>query len=91
MPWPISLLKSLENWIRNFVWSGDIHTRKIVTVAWSKVCCPMQEGGLGLRSIRSINDAAMLQLSWDLIASEINGQVSCELGFFKIQNQLLDM
>jgi hypothetical protein len=34
---PVSLLRSLEKWIKNFIWSGDIKQRKLVTVAWKKV------------------------------------------------------
>ncbi|KAL5148561.1 hypothetical protein HKD37_13G035593 [Glycine soja] len=29
--WPISLIKSLDSWICNFIWIGDIHHRKVVT------------------------------------------------------------
>ncbi|KHN48865.1 hypothetical protein glysoja_019374 [Glycine soja] len=32
--WPQSLLQDLECWVRNFIWSGDIDSRKCVTVAW---------------------------------------------------------
>lgn len=31
--WPVSLIMQLDGWIRNFIWSGDIHKRKYVTVA----------------------------------------------------------
>lgn len=32
--WPIASFKSIDRWIRirNFVWFGDIHTRKFVTM-----------------------------------------------------------
>lgn len=30
---PISLIKTVDKWVRNFVWSGDINTKKVVTVA----------------------------------------------------------
>lgn len=66
--WPISLIKQVDGWIRNFIWSGDIHKRKYVTVAW-KVCFPISDGGLDLRRIRSINEASMLKMCWDLISS----------------------
>lgn len=61
--WPKSLLKQLDTWIRSFIWSGDIYTRKLVTVSWEKLCCSFEEGGIGLRSLRAINEAAMLKLS----------------------------
>lgn len=59
--WPVSLLKLLDTWIRNFIWSGSIDSRKIVTVAWNTLCSPFAEGGLGLRSLSSINKAALLK------------------------------
>lgn len=36
---------------RNFIWSGDTEKRKVVIVAWRKVCKPKEEGSLGLRSL----------------------------------------
>lgn len=66
--WPASLLKSMEPWIKNFVWSGDIFKRKLVTVAWKTVCTPFLDGGLGIRPLKAINHAALLKLSWNVIS-----------------------
>ncbi|MCH91212.1 RNA-directed DNA polymerase (Reverse transcriptase), partial [Trifolium medium] len=68
--WPTSILKSIKAWIRNFIWSGSIDQRKLVTVAWKKICAPFDEGGLGLRSLRVLNVAANLKLCWDLMHSD---------------------
>lgn len=68
--WPISLLKNIDLWFRNFIWSGDVGIHKIVTVSWSKVCSPIKEGGLGVRSTRKLNEAGILKLSWDLVSSK---------------------
>lgn len=38
-------------------------------MAWSLVCSPKSSGGLGLRSIRSINKAALMKLTWELVSS----------------------
>ncbi|GAU35044.1 hypothetical protein TSUD_30100 [Trifolium subterraneum] len=67
--WPISLLRELERWIKNFIWSGDINQRKLFTVAWKKVCKPYSQGGLGLRSLIILNEASNLKLCWDLFNS----------------------
>lgn len=67
--WPISLLKDLERMIWNFIWSGDVDKRKLVTVAWHKTCRPFNERGLGLRSLRTLNEAANLKVFWDLFQS----------------------
>ncbi|GAU47353.1 hypothetical protein TSUD_190190 [Trifolium subterraneum] len=68
--WPISLLKSIETWSRNFIWSSDINKRKLVTVAWKKICVPYSEGGLGLRSLISLNEAANLKQCLEFFHSE---------------------
>lgn len=52
--WPIALLNQLDNCIRNFIWAGDVNVRKLVTVAWKKVCKPTNEGGLGIQSWRPL-------------------------------------
>ncbi|KAK2424264.1 hypothetical protein QL285_034644 [Trifolium repens] len=64
--WPVSLLKDLEKCIRNFIWSGDIEKRKLVTVSWKKICRPLSQGGLNLRSLISLNNASNLKLCWSL-------------------------
>lgn len=68
--WPIALLKLIDKWIKNFIWSGDIHTKEVMTVAWHKLCSPTHEGGIGLRSIRSINESSMLKLAWEVCSSD---------------------
>jgi len=69
--WPVKLLKDMEKWMRNFIWSGDVNQRKLVTVAWHKVCTPLKEGGLGLRNLSHINEAGNLKNCWDILQSEL--------------------
>ena len=67
--WPTSLLKDLEKSIRNFIWSGDTTKRKMVTVAWIKVCKITSQCGLSIRSLIDLNEASNLKLCWDFINS----------------------
>jgi len=67
--WPISLLKSMEKCIKNFIWTGDTAKRKLVTVAWKKVCNSYEGGGLGIRSLVRLNEAFNLKLGWDMLHS----------------------
>jgi hypothetical protein len=67
--WPVSLLKEVEKWIRNFIWSGDIDKRKLVTVSWKNLCRPYSQGGLNLRSLVKLNLATNLHLCWNLLNS----------------------
>ncbi|CAJ2645220.1 unnamed protein product [Trifolium pratense] len=68
--WPISLIKMLDRYMRNFIWSGDLLVRKLVTVSWNKMCSPIDEGGLGIRSLSNLNKASNLKLFWELFNSD---------------------
>ncbi|KAI5422272.1 hypothetical protein KIW84_045654 [Lathyrus oleraceus] len=70
LSFPVILCIQLERYMRNFLWSGDLENKKLVTVSWSTVCTPVSEGGLGLRSIPKINEAFILKLCWDILHSE---------------------
>ena len=44
-----------------------------LTVAWQKCykCCrPTEEGGLGMRSIKTLNEASNLKHCWDMLRSD---------------------
>ncbi|XP_019451753.1 PREDICTED: uncharacterized protein LOC109353847 [Lupinus angustifolius] len=62
----------VDNCARNFIWSGDIAVKKLVTVAWYKVCSYMEEGGLGIKSFKCLNKAYMLKLTWELKTSNLD-------------------
>ncbi|PNX62717.1 hypothetical protein L195_g053127, partial [Trifolium pratense] len=66
----VTLIKELERYLRNFIWSGDLLTRKMVTVAWNTVCTPIAEGGLGIRSFAKLNQASNLKLFWEFLNSD---------------------
>ncbi|KAK2430924.1 hypothetical protein QL285_029213 [Trifolium repens] len=68
--WPMSLLKDLEKCIRNFIWSGDLDKRKLVTVSWKKMCRPLAQGGLNIRSLIQLNKASNLKFCWTLFNSK---------------------
>lgn len=56
--WPKQLLRKLESFINNFIWTGDIHKRGAVTVKWKLICKPVEEG-LGIKSLCEFNEACM--------------------------------
>ncbi|XP_042499710.1 uncharacterized protein LOC122077876 [Macadamia integrifolia] len=62
--WPSSLITTLERWMRNFVWSGEIDATKKIVVNWDQCCKPKEEGGLGLRRLRDMNKAMLCKTAW---------------------------
>ncbi|KAL8527709.1 hypothetical protein ACS0TY_005524 [Phlomoides rotata] len=55
--WPRSLLNKIDKAMRNFIWMGSIEKKGSCMVNWAKVCAPKEEGGLGIRSIETANEA----------------------------------
>jgi len=69
--WPRRLLRLLDSWIKKFIWSGDVLTKKVCTVTWKVMCRPWAEGGLDIKPTRLNNEALILKFSWDIITKEI--------------------
>ena len=57
-------LETLEKHIRNFFWGSFDDTKKMKTISWSKICQPIEQGGLGLRLVRAIVDAVIQRQVW---------------------------
>jgi hypothetical protein len=68
--WPKRLLRLLDSWLKNFIWRGDVLSKKVCTVSWKIMCRPWSEGGLDLKPTRLINEALILKLAWDMLANE---------------------
>ncbi|XP_058756625.1 uncharacterized protein LOC131629842 [Vicia villosa] len=68
--WPASIIKNIEKWMRNFIWSGNLDKKKLVTVSW-KICCKdLKEGGLGIKSLRNFNSASNALLCWNFLRNK---------------------
>jgi hypothetical protein len=68
--WPTSLIKIVEKFVWNFIWSGDVDKRKLVIISWKKVCRPYSQGGLNIRSLSNLNKASNLKLRWSFFNSK---------------------
>lgn len=75
--WPCRLLRLLDSWLKNFIWSGNTHTKKVCTVSWKVLCRPWSSGVLDIKPSRLINDSFMLKLAWNLISSNSQWAVLC--------------
>jgi len=54
---PIDLIKELERYMQNFIWSGDLNNKKLVIVVGKTICTPISEGGMGIISFLILNEA----------------------------------
>lgn len=65
--WPNSLLKDIQKWCENFIWSDDTLKKKLVTIAQRKCYLDLTYGGLG---ITSINEASNPLQCWNMTDSK---------------------
>ncbi|KAK4383920.1 hypothetical protein Sango_3108200 [Sesamum angolense] len=66
---PKGVLKTLENKMRQFLWQGSAGSRN-VKVAWAWISKPKEEGGLGIRSLTTTNQALMLKQLWRILQTD---------------------
>ena len=48
----------------NFLWGGIDESPKFCLVKWAQVCSPLQCGGLGIRNLRTFNQALLGKWLW---------------------------
>ncbi|KAL0344288.1 UNVERIFIED_CONTAM: putative ribonuclease H protein [Sesamum angustifolium] len=65
---PKGVLKNLEK-MRKFLWYGSTGSGN-AKVAWERICKPKEEGGLGLHSLITTNQALMLKQLWRIIQND---------------------
>lgn len=66
----VSLTNEIEKLIRSFLWSNGGSVRGKAKVKWSEVCLPIEQGGLGIKSLRMWNRALMTKHIWNILCKE---------------------
>lgn len=65
---PKGCIKTIESLSSRFLWSGNLKKKGIAKIAWTTVCLPKEEGGLGLRSFTVWNKVLCLRFIWLLLS-----------------------
>ncbi|CAH9141051.1 unnamed protein product, partial [Cuscuta epithymum] len=61
---PKKVISILERKLANFFWGFSNNRNKHHWLAWSKLCLPTNEGGLGIRTLSSLEKAFSIKLWW---------------------------
>lgn len=61
---PNSVIIELNRLMRNFFWGQEEGKRYMAYVAWANICRPIDDGGLGIRDLATVNDALLLKSLW---------------------------
>ncbi|GAV85045.1 hypothetical protein CFOL_v3_28485, partial [Cephalotus follicularis] len=65
-PLPLSTCDSIDKLNINFLWNDWPDAHKIHLVNWETVCKQKNFGGLGIRNMRVVNEAALAKLGWQI-------------------------
>lgn len=63
---PQASTDEIESPCAAFLWSGSPNITSRAKVAWADVCCPYEDGGLGIRSVKEVTTVFILKLIWRL-------------------------
>ncbi|GAV70127.1 hypothetical protein CFOL_v3_13625, partial [Cephalotus follicularis] len=61
---PEAVTKECDRILRSYLWHGVGNVKKSGKVAWSRVCKPREEGGLGIKNCKGWNQAAIMKIGW---------------------------
>ncbi|GAV90977.1 hypothetical protein CFOL_v3_34377 [Cephalotus follicularis] len=64
---PAKVMTECERILRRFLWGGNGSVFKQSLVKWANVCLPWQEGGLGIKRMKTWNQALLLHQIWNLL------------------------
>ena len=67
---PIGVCDSLDKLQRDFLWGSNDTQRKTHLVRWERVCKPKDQGGLGIRNSRDMNQASLAKIGWKLCLND---------------------
>ena len=67
---PVSVCKTIASIQRRFVWAWGAKNKRISWVSWDTVCKPKEEGGLGVKDIRTFNCALLAKWKWRMLNEE---------------------
>jgi len=61
---PTNIASGLEKIMRDFLWNSNDNGNGLHWLNWNEVCRPKQQGGLGIRPLRVMNEALKTKWLW---------------------------
>lgn len=65
---PQACIDDIESMCSAFLWSGSPNNTSTAKVAWTEVCRPYADGGLGIRRVHDVSTVFILKLIWRLLS-----------------------
>ncbi|KAJ6723138.1 REVERSE TRANSCRIPTASE ZINC-BINDING DOMAIN-CONTAINING PROTEIN-RELATED-RELATED [Salix koriyanagi] len=67
---PMAVIKRIESILARFLWRGPSLAANGSKVSWDRICYPLKEGGLGIKSSQEWNKAALLKHFWRILTCD---------------------
>ncbi|GJY12247.1 hypothetical protein Tco_0381556 [Tanacetum coccineum] len=64
---PTSVIKDLDKIFKRFLWNSGNSAKGKARAAWSLVCRPKEQGGLGIKPLKKWNEVLLISQLWKII------------------------
>ncbi|KAG2720837.1 hypothetical protein I3760_02G052600 [Carya illinoinensis] len=64
---PKGVFKAIKSIFSSFLWNSTDDKRKRKWVSWKNICLPVEEGGLGIRSLHDVQMSLFMKFAWKLL------------------------
>ena len=82
---PKGLCEEMDAIVRRFWWGPRKETLHYFTpMAWSKLCTPKKEGGLGFKSLWDLNLASLAKLAWQVLSKKESPCINLLLSKYRV-------
>ena len=85
---PKYTISKIEHSLSSFLWSGNAGSARRAKIKWESVCLPKEEGGLGLRRVKDLNDSNVMKHIWNLFYKKDSLWVAWVWRFYMRQGSL---
>ena len=85
---PKYTIYKIEQLFGSFLWSGNSFGARRAKMKWEFVCLPKEEGGLGLRRVKDLNDSNVMKYVWNLVYKKDSLWVAWVRRFYLRQGSL---
>ena len=85
---PKYTISKIEQSLSSYLWSGNSGSARRAKINWESVCLPKEEGGLGLRRVKDLNDSNVMKHIWNLFYKKDSLWVAWVRRFYLRQGSL---
>ena len=67
---PYGICDRIESYIRRFIWGSMSKMKKPHLIGWEQVCKVKEEGRLGIKRVRCMNEALSMKVAFNMMVKK---------------------